>query len=126
MYDRRKPSSLFNPDRRDGTDRRSSPRYPTGDVAIRLSWEVGGQRGETRGALCNISRGGICLLMHEPPPRGVRVEVRLEAQPSVPAVAGAVAHVKKTRLVLPGPVLVGLRLASPCPYDFFSAALGNP
>jgi hypothetical protein len=125
MSDRRKGESVFSPNRRRGIDRRTSARYPAGDIAVRFTWELAGRRGEGRGALCNVGQGGICLLAHEAPPRGVKVAVRLEGYPAVPAVEGSVAHVMKTRLMRPGPVLVGIRLREPCPYEFFSAAVSH-
>lgn len=124
MLERRARASLFDPERRRGLDRRDSPRYRTGDLVIRMVWELGGQRREARAALCNVARGGLCLLVSEAPPRGVKVDVRLEAHPTA-AVSGMVAHVKNTRYFFGGPVLVGLRLDADCPYDFFSAAVNS-
>jgi hypothetical protein len=119
VADRRKGGSLFNPERRRGGDRRGSPRYRVADLAVRVTWESEGRRVEARGVLCDVGTGGVCLLLREPPPRGVKVEVRLEGRPAVSPVAGCVAHVRKTRRLFRGPLLVGPRLAEPCPYDFF-------
>jgi hypothetical protein len=123
MSESRKGSPFFGADRRRRGERRSWPRYLTGDLAVRIIWEHGGQRGETRGALCDISQGGVSLLTHKAPPRGVKLVVQLEGHPSTPPLAGSVSHIRKTRLLGSGPVLVGLRLGSECSYEFFSAVL---
>ncbi|MDR3638069.1 MAG: PilZ domain-containing protein [Isosphaeraceae bacterium] len=123
MSDRRKSVNDFFSDRRRGPDRRRSSRYDTRSLPIWLTWQQGERRGCGQGRLRDLSVSGASVLTEESPPLGARVQIRLETCPSAPQAEGAVLRVMKTRRFLAGPLVVSLRFASPCPYEFFTAAI---
>ncbi len=123
MPDRRKGTSLINLERRSGVDRRRSSRYLTAPLVVSLAWEDGDQRGAFEGGLQDLSVAGASLLSFHAPPRGAKVMLGLESEPEMPRIEATVVRIAKTRRFLPGPFLICLRFAAPCPYEFFTRAV---
>jgi hypothetical protein len=122
MANRHEATSVFSHQPDWARDRRHAPRYETHGLPVWASWQEGEQRCCGQGRLRDLSLSGAALAIDQSPPIGTRVLLRLETDPNAPPIEGMVLRVTRTRRQ-GGPVLVSLRLANPCPYEFFNAAV---
>ncbi|CAN5880569.1 hypothetical protein BH23PLA1_BH23PLA1_00290 [soil metagenome] len=97
-----------------GQDFRSNPRRGC-EVDARIAWKDGSRKHSNPAQLMDIGRFGAALLMHEPPPKGASVRLRIVAYEKTPWIEAEVLEVAPSPDGIGKPMRVRLQFPEPCP-----------